>query len=161
MKSTFENIRDTQDGISKTRLEKMLPLFTSSFSLLNSAFEYSLVERDERRINLAKLFPNSKLKSFIKYQCCACISLVFFLMIAINLYSKTIKNHWQVILLRFVLYTLKHSTNVQRKCDASLKFEVQSSSISFITIFRNTPPRPLFLTCLRASFVFAEGSVFN
>ena len=50
LKSTFEDIRDTQDGISKTHLEKMLLRFTSSFSLLNSAFEYSLVERDERRI---------------------------------------------------------------------------------------------------------------
>ena len=86
--------------------------------------------------------------------------LSFFHMISVNLYSKTIKNYWQVILLRFVFCTLKHSTNVQHKCDASLKFEVQSSSISFMTIFRNTPPRPLFLSCLRASFI-AEGSLFN
>ena len=78
LKSTFENIRDTQNGISKMHLEKMLPRFTSSFSLLNSAFEYSLVERDERRITQQNYFqPNSKLKSFTKYQYCVCISFVF------------------------------------------------------------------------------------
>ena len=52
--------------------------------------------------------------------------------------SNTIKIIGKVILLRSVIYTLdlKHSTNVQHKCDASLKFEVQLPYISFMTIFR-------------------------
>ena len=54
LKSTFENIRDTQDGISKTHLEKMLPRFRSSFSMLNSAFEYSLVRKRRKTDKLSK-----------------------------------------------------------------------------------------------------------
>ena len=81
--------------------------------------------------------PNSKLKASPNTNIVLAF-LLFLHVIFIIWGSNTIKIIGKVILLRSVIYTLdlKHSTNVQHKCDASLKFEVQLSYISFMTIFR-------------------------